>query len=243
MRRCILSILSAVAVWSCASGCSRTAKSLDEAEFQIPWIKKALALQRIGDSRGAVLAYRKALDEDQRIARAHLGLAFLLDKPDGDYVLALYHYRRYLELRPMAEKREIIEKRIRATRAALVASLSSEAGYGHDLAVLKAENANLKSRIRDIESQSSVAVRQGASSSGRESASRLSSAKSAGGAGASTPPAASRAYIVQPGDTLRGIAARMYGDPERWRDIYRANRNVLSEPGDIQPGQALGVPR
>ncbi len=55
-----------------------------------------------------------------------------------------------------------------------------------------------------------------------------------------TPPAAT--YIVKQGDTLEKIAAQVYGDGSKWRRIYQANRDRLSSPNKIYPGQKLMVP-
>lgn len=52
-------------------------------------------------------------------------------------------------------------------------------------------------------------------------------------------PVPSGQYIVQSGDTLWGIAERMYGDPWRYHDIEAANnlKNAM-----IYPGQVLIIP-
>jgi len=56
-------------------------------------------------------------------------------------------------------------------------------------------------------------------------------------------PAASRArYIVQPGDTLSGIAARLTL-PGGWPALYAANRAAIGpSPGRIHPGTVLRLP-
>jgi len=51
-----------------------------------------------------------------------------------------------------------------------------------------------------------------------------------------------RTYTVQPGDTLAGIAQRLYGQPVAWRWLYRVNRAEITDPGLISPGQVLDVP-
>lgn len=52
-------------------------------------------------------------------------------------------------------------------------------------------------------------------------------------------------YIVQPGDSLWGIAARpaMYRDPLLWPMLYQGNRDRLEDPDLIYPRQELVVPR
>ncbi|MDE6925501.1 MAG: LysM peptidoglycan-binding domain-containing protein, partial [Acetatifactor sp.] len=49
-------------------------------------------------------------------------------------------------------------------------------------------------------------------------------------------------YIVQPGDNLWRIAGKVYGKNERWREIYEANRNLLSNPERIYAKQVLVIP-
>ncbi len=50
-------------------------------------------------------------------------------------------------------------------------------------------------------------------------------------------------YTVQAGDTLSKIAEKVYGDGNRWREIYEANRNVIGgSPEQIQIGMVLVIP-
>ena len=48
---------------------------------------------------------------------------------------------------------------------------------------------------------------------------------------------------VRRGDTLWDIAQSVYGNPLRWKDLYEANRSILSNPNRIYPGQTLVLPR
>lgn len=56
------------------------------------------------------------------------------------------------------------------------------------------------------------------------------------------PPPPPQIYIVKPGDTLRGIAARFLGDARHWRIIFEANRDKISDPNLIRPGMQLVIP-
>ena len=49
-------------------------------------------------------------------------------------------------------------------------------------------------------------------------------------------------YIVQPGDTLSKISQRFYGVASRYMKIFEANRDQLTDPNKIQPGQRLKIP-
>lgn len=51
-----------------------------------------------------------------------------------------------------------------------------------------------------------------------------------------------RIYIVQPGDTLSGIAQQQLGDAGRSPEIFDLNRAVINDPDVIFPGQVLILP-
>lgn len=59
-----------------------------------------------------------------------------------------------------------------------------------------------------------------------------------GGAGA-----AESTYTVQPGDTLSKIAKAKLGDANAYMEIFNANRNLLTDPDKIKPGQVLKIPQ
>jgi nucleoid-associated protein YgaU len=50
-------------------------------------------------------------------------------------------------------------------------------------------------------------------------------------------------YTVEPGDTLRSIAAQVYGDPDRWSQIYDVNRDSIGpDPDSLRVGLRLRLP-
>jgi len=63
-------------------------------------------------------------------------------------------------------------------------------------------------------------------------------------AAAQAAPEAARheSYTVQPGDTLSAIAKRLLGDANAYHEIFAANRDQLSNPDLIKPGQVLKIP-
>jgi nucleoid-associated protein YgaU len=50
-------------------------------------------------------------------------------------------------------------------------------------------------------------------------------------------------YTVVPGDTLSGIAQKVYGNANQWTIIFEANRNQIQDPDEIYTGQVLRIPR
>lgn len=51
-----------------------------------------------------------------------------------------------------------------------------------------------------------------------------------------------RTHVIQPGDTLSGLAARYLGSSARYHEIYDANRNVLKSPDDLPDGRTIVIP-
>jgi nucleoid-associated protein YgaU len=63
-----------------------------------------------------------------------------------------------------------------------------------------------------------------------------------GGTGATGPAAGSGTYTVKAGDTLSKIAKQHLGDANAYMRIFEANRDQLSNPDQIKPGQVLKLP-
>jgi len=64
-------------------------------------------------------------------------------------------------------------------------------------------------------------------------------AQPVGTSGAAT---ASKTYTVKAGDTLSKIAKEHLGDANAYPRIFEANRDQLSDPDKIKPGQVLKIP-
>lgn len=54
--------------------------------------------------------------------------------------------------------------------------------------------------------------------------------------------APARSYTTAPGDTLWGIAQKLYGRGDRWPVIYDANRDKIANPQTIAVGITLVIP-
>jgi nucleoid-associated protein YgaU len=51
-----------------------------------------------------------------------------------------------------------------------------------------------------------------------------------------------KTYVVVKGDSLSKIAKHEYGDANKWRTIYEANKDLIKDPDLIYPGQQLKIP-
>jgi nucleoid-associated protein YgaU len=63
-----------------------------------------------------------------------------------------------------------------------------------------------------------------------------------GGGGGEAAGTSARTYTVKQGDTLSAIAKQHLGDANAYMKIFQANRDQLSDPDKIKPGQVLKIP-
>lgn len=62
------------------------------------------------------------------------------------------------------------------------------------------------------------------------------------GSSSTAPAPSGRSYTVVKGDSLSKIAKHLYGDAQKWRKIYEANRDQIKNPDLIYPGQTFTIP-
>ena len=237
-----------------AMGCHRTVADNDHRERKLPIMERAAICADAGDIEGAVALYKKALDENPKLARAHLELAVLLHDQGKDYLSAIYHYRRYLELRPETEKRELINDRIRLASQSFAATiLPADRFMAEKAATLEKENELLKGKVaalaEEIErlkssSREAALLKQNEALNAKIAQLERELAACRGRTGTAGPvlPHGQRTYRVQRGDTLSSIAARFYGDAGQWRRIFEANRTTLGAAERVKVGQELVIP-
>jgi nucleoid-associated protein YgaU len=70
----------------------------------------------------------------------------------------------------------------------------------------------------------------------------FSDVRSGSSSTAPAPAGTSRTITVKSGDSLSKIAKRELGDANQWRAIFEANRDKISDPDLIHPGQVLTIP-
>ena len=54
---------------------------------------------------------------------------------------------------------------------------------------------------------------------------------------------AATTYTVQSGDTLSAISKKFLGNANDYMEIFNANRDQLTDPDKIKPGQVLKIPQ
>ena len=115
--------------------------------------------------------------------------------------------------------------------------------YRHTYVIDETPDASGERTVRISRRQAAV---QGRGGSGAVPA----AARRSGGAAVhaaqvrSAPAQGATRYAVRQGDTLIGIARRVYGPgrERQYRRIFQANRRILSDEGAVRPGQVLVIP-
>ena len=248
-------------------GCGRSVAQLDRRDRGDPLMRRAEARTKEGDMQSAARLYNAALDSNPKLALAHLQLALLYHDQLKDYILAIYHYRRYQELRGATEKSQMIEDRIRMASQLFAASMSKGDSRSMEKAELERENADLKKTV-ELRNEELAALRQKYENpavavrrqmgDGQTAVTQAetpplapsgdSEVQPAAGGGGTRQPAENekrhvvRTYRVRGGDSLTSIAGQMYGDTSRWPQIYAANRRLLGNAATVKIGQVLVIP-
>lgn len=120
LRRISFPILLALAcswLWGCVPAASSNAEE-NEAHFL-----KGKARVSGMDYRGAIESFEEALVVNPQSAAAHFELGWLFAEKEPDPATAIYHYQKYLQLRPSADNAEVIHDHILRLRQDLAKGL------------------------------------------------------------------------------------------------------------------------
>jgi LysM repeat protein len=207
------------------------------------------------DFNGAIESFEKALEVNPQSASAHFELAWLYEQKENDPAAAIYHYNKYLHLRPKAENADLAKQHILFCKQALASTVSlgpiSEKQQ-RDLEKLAEENKQLteyNKKLTDLVAQSRamtntppaqpMPARSGAPAAAESPSLTVASLPVAGTSGrvAAVLSSAAHSHTVKAGETLAQIA-RKYG--VRLNALMAANPHL--DPRRLQVGQTLSVP-
>jgi tetratricopeptide (TPR) repeat protein len=146
-------------------GCSQPSpiQKVDD-EFETVSFKKAKEKFELRDYTGAISLYEEVLRDNPNMAKSHFELGLIYDDKLGDYVSAIYHYRRYLKLRPSGSKAKVVEQWIpRAELAFASMQPNSPIQSADELARLQKENLKIRADMEELQrnlasSQNDVAL-------------------------------------------------------------------------------------
>ncbi|HPA21093.1 MAG TPA: LysM peptidoglycan-binding domain-containing protein [Verrucomicrobiae bacterium] len=133
------------------AGCTPEAKLKPaDNDFETPVFLRAKEKFELRDYEGAIVLYEEVVRANPNMAKAHLELGLIYDDKLGDYVSAIYHYRRFLKLRPDSDKARIVKQWITRAELAFAAQQpNSPLQNADELARLQKDNINLKAQIEE----------------------------------------------------------------------------------------------
>jgi len=249
----------------CWTGCSPFGESAREEEKNPDYLtgkNRATAL----DHQGAIDAFEKALAANPRGAAAHLELGLIYHQHlTTNWARAIYHFEKYLELRPKANNADLIRQRIAQCKLELAKEVPFAAVNQQmqreleKMDRLARENAELRQQLEQLKTQSAqrpgsagavTALNQTGPTGSRalvqaaapnpgsqfaQAAERTASLDPARDIARAS--ATTKTHVVKSGEWPSSIA-RNYGI--RVADLLSANPGV--DPRRLRPGQPLVIP-
>jgi len=233
--------IGAVLALLAVTGCEKDTGSAEAREERDPNVISGQEYMAEGKYDEAIAALKKAIETDPTMARPHIDLAVIYQQYKVNYIHAIYHYDRYLELRPNAEKAKFIEEQKLKVAQALANTLINNSP---EVKKVIQERNQLIQQNNDLKRQLAAATKSSGTTA--TSTPTVSSTVPKTTKSTETTATASKSkheiYHVVAGDTLTKIATKYYGDSARWDTIFEANKDTLRSPSDLKVGQTLIIP-
>ena len=247
-----IAVLYIMSAGGCDFGKAQVVKEEDEPHF----VRAQDELKR-GNTSEAMSAFLKVVAKRTDAPESHLELGRIYLYEINDPIEAIHHFKKYLELMPNSDRSPMIRQMIDTAKKKFAATLP-QTPFDNDarrmeleelLPKLQKENVELKQRLDDaikladsLKASQKVSVaptRKEERQISREEKKQSQQTSQKIEVKRDVPPT----YTVQPGDTLSNISRKVYGKKNRWRDIYKANRDRMATPESLKPGQTLRIPR
>ena len=255
MLRRILStlvLLAFVSPFFFAQGCGR-GDGYALSEQDEPSFRRGVSLLRENRLDEALLAFENVVDARRDAPESHLELGRIYMDHVKDPVSAIYHFRKYLELRPDSDMSRQVAQLIESARKDFARTLPGDPlgepldrlDLMEQLEKLRAENEQLRREAAVLRADLERARKNGSS------AAYASNTRTQQAPASFVPQAApvrsavasgQKTYIVESGDSLSKISQKVYGSTARWREIFEANQSQLKSPHDLKVGMELVIP-
>ncbi len=251
-------LLAPVLALLLAAGCGRDTTALPGAEANDPDYAQGQELDRQGRPQEALAAYLRVIARRGDTApEAHLDAGILYQEVIKDPVAAIYHYRKYRELKPTGPQADLVRQRIEAALRDFARTLPGQplAGEGGELGAtvdrLQKENAQLRAQLAAAGVTAATANPKAPPllwhpDSPNQRVAPGPAANDPTIRAAPPPPGTSpvaRKYVVVAGDTLSVIAMKCYGNKGRLLEIQAANKDLLpTVETKLKIGMELKIP-
>ncbi len=211
-------------------------------EVDDPAFERGRSYLKVGKETEALDEFLSVTRRMVECPKSHLeaGRLLLTLEPRKDPVASIYHFRRFLLLKPESREASKVEQLIVTAEREIIRKLPGEPYDGYlDLIALKEENAKLKRQVLDYQARLGEPI---------------------GEVGPTVnpviPPVArptqptvptpvspvTRSYVVKQGDSLYAISRKFYGDSSHIDRIFQANRDSLPSKDSLKVGQTLRIP-
>jgi LysM repeat protein len=253
------SLLAPVLALLLAAGCGRDTTALPGAEANDPDYAQGQELDRQGRPQEALAAYLRVIARrGDEAPESHLDAGILYQEVIKDPIAAIYHYRKYRELKPTGPQADLVRQRIEAALRDFARTLPGQplAGEGGELGAtverLQKENTQLRAQLAAAGLTAATGDPKPPPPSRRPDSPNQHVAPGPAAndptiRAAPPPPGGTspvvRKYVVVAGDTLSVIAMKCYGNKSKWPEIQAANKDTL--PTDKTPlkiGMELKIP-
>lgn len=249
-------LIFGVAVLFCARSLGTAFPSASIAELEDENYKRGKAFSLEKKDAEAMEAFYKVVNSRSEAPESHLELGILALRRDMP-LDAIYHLRQYLRQCVNDSQTALVEEQIRAARKMFLAKQPGRPFEGASAApdfekkydalrkendTLKREQLVLRRQIADLENRlgtSRTAPGSGTQVAATPEKSRPVVAPAPDSPGRSDIP---ETHTIVKGDTLTKISQKYYGTQNRWREIYNYNRDTLSTPSSLKPGNKLKLP-
>lgn len=261
-----LACLYVLSAGGCDFGKAEVVKETSEPHF----LRGQEELRR-GNISEALSAFLKVSEKRRDAPESHFELGRIYLEHMNDPNTAIYHFKKYLELKPNSPSSPMVRQMIETAQKKFAASLP-ESPFDSNIRRIELEeilqkqqkeNLELKQKlaaaiatIDRLEATQNVRVEPraqrrsavaAASAQQRQAEQPRRAEQAAQNSASARVPTVSRdipsTYVVQAGDTLSSISRKIYGTPNKWRDIFSANRDRLATASSLKPGQTLKIPR
>ena len=254
----IFLIVCAAFFCACSSGDLSLVEETEERQFKL-----AKDFQSQGRFEDALISYLGLISVRRESPESHLEVGYIYLQTLKDPIRAIFHFDRYLELKPESERTLQVKQLIETAKLEFLRQLPTSPFQAEvdrmDLLEivekLKKENSELKLKynqaLLQIKSIGGEKAMEAFSTSQNESLFSQDGITQNGlennlanfdNFEAIDPRELPKSYKVQSGDTLSKISKKFYGTPNRWNDIYQANRDVLTSARSLAVGQVLLIP-
>ena len=240
-----------------AAGCIPTRDSSQD-EQRDPHFLQGMELLKAADPKGAAAAFEKALATNPQSAFAHFQLGLLFQESLNEPATAIYHYERFLKLRPTSDRVDIVRQRSNNCKmelAKLFLIAPSTPSVQKELDKLKTEverlgleNHQLRRQLEQLTSQPPARSTAAPAPQPAPTAPRMPLTASVAPASPATPPTpapapqtakapAARSHVVKSGDTPATIARQ---HSVKLEALLAANPGL--DPKRLKIGQTLTIP-